>query len=138
MIKIMKHFVIMAFTLLVFTGCNTDQAKVTQEDVFSYKNSYVGDNGAVGSITKALPSPAGEHVSSLELQTKVLPYGLILNYEHTDSAEMVEINYEETGLFNATYLFCLIQNVEWVQFNFAEKQIRVNREELQKWYGKDL
>ncbi|KAA0547069.1 DUF4825 domain-containing protein [Bacillus sp. BGMRC 2118] len=133
-----KYFAVILFVVILLSGCNTNEVKNDQEDLFSYKDSYVGDNAAVGHITKALPSPGGESVSSLELKTKEEPYGVIVKYKDVALTGTIEKNYKETALYNATFLFTLVHNAEWVQFNFVEESVKVNRDELQEWYGKNL
>ncbi|MGJ7911485.1 DUF4825 domain-containing protein [Neobacillus sp. LXY-1] len=133
-----KFFFLFMLLLLIFNGCSSSTESNLNKDLFKYKNSYVGDNGAVGNITRQLPSPEGEGINGLELKTEEKPYGIIVNYKNIQTNETTEKNYEKTALYNATFIFALVKNVDWVQFNFVEKEYKVTREELQKWYGKDL
>ena len=32
----------------------------------------------------------------------------------------------------------MVQNAEWVTFNFDNREYKVTKEELQDWYGKEL
>src|SRR5690606_11490917 len=66
------------------------------------------------------------------------PYGIIVNYTRDESTSGYVMNYEETALFNATYVFALVKNVDWVTFRFVEKEYTVTRAQLETWYGKDL
>ncbi|WP_299742659.1 DUF4825 domain-containing protein [uncultured Rossellomorea sp.] len=66
-------------SLLFLSGCHSSPVQ-EEKGLFQYKASYVGDNGAVGQITRRLPNPDGEHISGLEVQTKKEPYGITLNY----------------------------------------------------------
>ncbi|MBM7650246.1 hypothetical protein JOC78_003231 [Bacillus ectoiniformans] len=128
---------IFSFAFLILTGCNSTAVNKS-DDLFQYKDSYVGDSGAVGNITRRLPNPAGEHLNGLELKTKEEPYGVILNYIEADKIEDIELNYSELALYNATFIFALVKNADWVQFNFVEDQMLITREKLQDWYGKDI
>lgn len=39
---------------------------------------------------------------------------------------------------NATYLFALVQNVDWITFASDNFEATITKENLQGWYGKDL
>lgn len=38
-------------------------------------------------------------------------------------------------LYNATYLFTLIQNVDWVTFKFNHQEYKIDKQQLIEWYG---
>ncbi|WP_332844035.1 DUF4825 domain-containing protein [Solibacillus palustris] len=42
-----------------------------------------------------------EHLKGFELETKEKPYGIILNYDWSESVQ----HYKKTVVFNATFLF---------------------------------
>ena len=113
----------------VASGCNT---KTSEEDLFQYKNAYVCDNSAVINIVNN--SMQSDNFRGLELKTKETPYGIILNYDGSES----EKNDKKTVIYNATYLFALIQNAEWITFNFDNQEYKITREALIKWYGEDF
>lgn len=127
------NFILMSIgLLLVLSGC---QSSKPNEDLFHYKGSYVGDNSAVGNILQQLRS--GEEVERFELITKSEPYGVVITY--SDYAEMSEKSVKQTVLYNATFLFALIQNVDWITFNFGDDyQYKVEKQAVQKWYGMEL
>lgn len=134
-----SFLLLFSFVLLFLGGCNSAKPAPAQDDLFRYKDSYVGDNGAVGNITNGLPSPYGEKPNGLELKTFEEPYGIILNYMTAEATGSGVKNYEETALFNATFILALVKNADWVHFNFVEEEMIVTREDLENWYGgKDL
>ena len=110
-------------------GCNANNKN---GNIFQFKDSFVGDNSAVGNIANQLRS--GENLEGFELKTKEKPYGIILNYDWLES----EQNYKETAIFNATFLFSLVQNVDWITFNFDNREYKITKGNLQEWYGKEL
>ncbi|MBM7602484.1 hypothetical protein JOC75_000454 [Metabacillus crassostreae] len=114
------------FVLFLLNGCNTNNV-----DIFQYKNSYVGDNSAVSDILNFLPSK--NQLEGFELETKEKPYGIIIHY-HLE----IEEGYEQTVLYNSTYLFSLIQNAELIKFDFEGMEYEMTKEKLEKWYGRDL
>lgn len=126
MIKLM----LFSLTIVIFLyGCNSNNKN---EDIFQFKDSFVGDNSAVGNIANQLRS--GENLKGFELKTKEKPYGIILNYDWLAS----EQDYKETAIYNATFLFALVQNAEWITFNFDNQEYQITKENLQAWYGKEL
>ncbi|WP_409250593.1 DUF4825 domain-containing protein [Bacillus sp. SCS-153A] len=131
MTKIMA--VLLASLLLISCESGT-----VNEDLYQYKGSFVGDNGAVGNITRQLPIPDGEQMNGLELQTTEEPYGIILNYKEAELSEDMDTDYHELAIYNASIILSLVKNADWVQFNFLEKELTVTRESLEKWYGIDL
>ncbi len=129
------YFIFTLFLLLVLTGCNN--AADSGEDVFQYKDSLVGDNSAVGAIITQLPFK--EYYQEFALETKEEPYGIILKYDiDAESPELNDENMKELALCNSTYLLALVKNAEWVQYDFGKQNLKVNKTELQKWYGKEL
>ena len=115
----------------MLTGCS---ASSTEEfDVFQYRGSYAGDNSAV--VNTVLHLQGADQFRGMELKTKEEPYGIIVNYDWSDST----LDAKETTIHNASYLFALIQNVDWVTFRFEgvidTDQYTVTREQLQALYG---
>ena len=127
--RVLKLLSCSLLVILVASGCNT---KTTEEDVFQYKNAYVGDSSTVINIVNH--SMQSEKFRGLELKTKEAPYGIILNYDGSES----EKNDKKTVIYNATYLFALIQNAEWITFNFDHQEYKITREALIEWYGEDF
>ncbi len=127
--KIMKYMFFPMAVMLFLNGCNSNSAN---EDLFQFKDSFVGDNSAVVNIANQLHS--GEHLDGVELKTKEKPYGIILNYDMDKSQQ----EYKDTAIYNATYLFALVQNAEWVTFHFGNQEFKVTKENLKSWYGTDL
>ena len=127
--QMLKFLSLSLLVILIVSGCNTNNEK---EDIFKFKDSFVGDNIAVGNIVNQLQG--AEHFKWFELETKEKPYGIILNYDWSES----EQNYKKTAVFNATFLFTLVQNAEWVTFNFDHQEYKITKENLQNWYGEDF
>ncbi|MFZ0445840.1 MAG: DUF4825 domain-containing protein, partial [Bacillus sp. (in: firmicutes)] len=96
--------------LLLLSGCNSNDRNINN-DIFQFKESFVGDNSAVGNIVNQLPG--AEQLNGFKLKTNEAPYGIILNYDWTES----EQEYKETVTYNVIFLFTLVQNVDWITFN---------------------
>ena len=41
-------------------------------------------------------------------------------------------------IYNVTFLFTLVQNVDWITFNSDIGEYTISKEILQEWYGKEL
>lgn len=121
--------------MFFLSGCHSNSNN-TNVDLFQYKGSYVGDNSAV--VNSVIHLEGAKHFSGLELKTKEEPYGIIVNYDWMES----ELNDKETAITNASYLFTLIQNVDWITFHFemvdGMEEYKISREKLQAWYGIEL
>ncbi|MBO8170648.1 MAG: DUF4825 domain-containing protein [Bacillaceae bacterium] len=129
------NFTLFSLLIILFlNGCQLNN-ETTNEDIFQYKGSYVGDNSAVGNLAYQLPN--GEFLDSFELKTTEEPYGIILNYKSIEAEDLLK-TYKETAVYNATFIFALVQNADWITFNFGEKAYKITRENLQNWYGKEL
>lgn len=107
----------------------------TNKDIFQYKNSYIGDNSAVGNILNRLPS--NDQLTQFSLETKEEPYGMIVQYKDTDPP-MTEEVIRETIIYNSTFIFALVSNAERIKIAFDNRMYLITREELQEWYGKEL
>lgn len=133
-----RLFFFSVLILLLLGGCNS-KPPPAKDDLFRFKDSYVGDNGAVGNIINGLRSPDGEKSNEFELKTTEEPYGIIVDYKTDETVASAEKNYKETALYNATFILALIKNADWVQFNFVEDEVTVTRADLESWYSeKDL
>lgn len=127
--RITKYWAFTFLVLLLLTGCHSNN---TMENIFQYKDSYVGDNSAVGNIAQQLHN--SEYLDGFELKTTKEPYGIILNYHLNHSEEV----YKETVIRNSTYLFALVQNVDWITFRFNKLEYKITKDKLQSWYGKEI
>lgn len=123
--------------LLFLNGCGSigDENVNSSEDIFQYKESMIGDNSAVASIIRQLKH--NEEFQEVSLDTKEKPYGMTLKYGNIDVAE-IEKEYKETAINNATCLFALINNAEWVTFDFEDNKYKITKSKLQDFYSKDL
>ena len=130
--KYLKRFAVaILLASSVISGCDTKNT-APQPDLFQYKNAYVGNSSAVGNILNGLPVTG--YSKDFELVTQQPPYGIILNYDGSESQQQRE----QITIYTATYLFALIQNVDWIRYDFADQQYTISNEQMQNWYGEDL
>jgi hypothetical protein len=131
-------------------GCVSSHDKRKEsEELYSYKNAYVGDNSAVGNILARLPGD--EFFQNMALHTSNRPYRIEVNYgidEGSDAkSEQAYLDYwgpeSYKNLFigNATVLFALLQNADAVTFQLDQplnRSVTINKEELDTIYGHDV
>ena len=129
--EMIKFLFFSLLVLLLLSGCNSNDRNINN-DIFQFKDSFVGDNSAVGNIVNQLPG--AEKLNGFELKTNEEPYGIILNYDWTES----EQEYKDTVVYNVTFLFTLVQNVDWITFNSNIGEYTITKEILHEWYGKEL
>ncbi|CAH8705030.1 DUF4825 domain-containing protein [Paenibacillus thiaminolyticus] len=135
--KVSRPFIFLFVLLLTLAGCdsNSRSAGAGDKDIFQYKNSYVGDNSAIGSILGMLPQ--SDRLKQFSLNTAEKPYRITVQYNEAASP-MSESEIRETVIFNATFLFALVQNVDQVHLELEGQSYLITREQLQSWYGKEL
>ncbi|PID15291.1 DUF4825 domain-containing protein [Sporosarcina sp. P34] len=129
-----KYFLSSFILLLFLTGCSSTTNQ-SSEDLFQYKGSFIGDNSAVIHIIEQLRD--AEKFEKVSLETKTAPYGMTIKYENMD-ATIGESEYKKTAIYNASYLFALINNAEWASFEFEGDTYTIHKTKLQDWYGKEL
>lgn len=138
--KILKLLPFLLLLVLIVSGCNSkirDEEPLDiklgyTDDLFKYKDAYVGDTSAVGNIVSRLKN--ADQFKGFELKTDKKPYGIVLNY----SLEKSEQDYKGIVLYNATFLFTLIQNADWITFNFESEEYTITKEKIKNWYGEDF
>ncbi|MGF9967088.1 DUF4825 domain-containing protein [Bacillus rhizoplanae] len=131
--RITIYFISLLSLMILLSGCSLNaDSKI---DLFQYKNSYVGDNSAVGNIVKQLAH--NKELNQISLETKKEPYGIILEYKDID-VKKVDKEMKETVISNSTFLFALIKNVDWITFKFPDQEFSVTKEKLQDWYNNKL
>lgn len=122
-------------------------APIDVQKLFKYKDSYVGDNSAVGNIVALLPG--NTYYEGMALYTKQRPYGIEVTYS-ANSQEQIEAfadywtreQTEKIMLTNATVFCTLIPNVDEVIITIKrENDIEtrtITRSELDSFYGKSV
>ncbi|WP_341281205.1 DUF4825 domain-containing protein [Paenibacillus sp. FSL H8-0537] len=127
-----KFLIIMMVMMLTLVACNsTNKVSDSDEDLFKFKNTLIGSNSAVGQIVHQLP--ANDKLDKMMLETEQEPYGLSLNYKN-DNNPLSPDDWEQTIVYNASFIFALIPNVDRITFTVEEKTYVIHREFLQKWY----
>jgi hypothetical protein len=126
--KLIPYFILLSIVLVSLTGCSSNNNP--SKDIFQYKGSYIGNNSAVGNIINELPG--SKEFKKFSLQTKEKPYGMVIQYGNVTG------NIKEIYINNATYIFALVKNADWITIEFPNEKDTLTRQQIQQWYGKDL
>lgn len=133
--RIVTKSIFFSFIILLFlNGCSSSNY-VSDQGIFQYKDSYIGDNSAVGNILNRLP--CNGQMEQFSLETNEKPYGMAVQYKDSEPP-MTEEEIKETIIYNSTFMFALVTNVERIKIAFDNRMYLITREELQAWYGKEL
>jgi len=118
------------------------------DKLLKYKDSYIGDNSAVGGILFELPGNI--YVNNYYLETGVLPFAVEVDYGIKNNSGLEEVdldkywtdeNTKKIFLNNAAAFFILVQNADEVRFNLFTSEKRaflISRDEMEDFLGKDL
>lgn len=145
--KIMMFIAFLSIFLLI--GCQQKAEENQIEQLIKYKDSYIGDNSAVGNIAARMAG--SKYGNEITLQTKSKPYSITIQYKLPKNASKeekkeferywTEENMEKAFLFNATTLFMLVKNVDEVILNLDAKKPRsltITRQDIEAFYGTDV
>lgn len=100
------------------------------DNIIKYKNKYVGNNSNDGNLIASLP--LSEYGYVFEIDSKNL--GLTINYNITDWYINENYYLEKSIIYNSVSIFTLIDNVEYIKYNFSGKTYLVTRESIIKNY----
>ncbi|MDP4105705.1 MAG: hypothetical protein Q8935_12225 [Bacillota bacterium] len=48
------------------------------------------------------------------------------------------VDIKEIYINNATYIFALVKNTDWITIDFPNEKDTLTRHQIQQWYGKDI
>lgn len=100
------------------------------EHLMQYKNKYIGNNSNTGHLIGALPLSEYGYVFKIDSKN----CGVIINYHFTDW-ENNEHSYTEKSLvYNTISMFALIDNLEYITFNFSGSSFSITRNTIEKNY----
>lgn len=142
--------VTIAIVILFLANPKHDPAAINNDSgykmvtLMANKTQYVGDNSKVVALIDAMPLPAGVVRDSVELQTSIKPYAIVIHYTVND-----EKNLGSSFFFrNAVMLLGLVENVDVIygEFFYAAKnsfshttaKYPFTREMADQWAGGDV
>ncbi len=148
------NFIMFAIALIVaivvaiglFTNpitAKSDENSLTLQ-FLNNKTQYVGDNSKVGGIISLLTLPKNIDYDSFELFTDNEPFAITVNLKVDTKTGKIYSDEANQKQFhdNATIMFPLIGNVEYIYFNLDDGvdqySIQYTRKEINNEYGKDV
>lgn len=117
------------FTKNTIPTSEFNRVKSGIDKIINYRDQYVGNNSNDGNLISHLP--LSEYGYTFEIDSK--NFGLTINYK-TDWNINEELYMKKSLLYNSVSIFGLIQNVQYVKFNFGETNYTVDRQKLEETY----
>lgn len=107
---------------------NRDKSGI--DNLIKYKNKYIGNNSNNGNLINNLP--LSEYGYVFEIDSKNL--GLVIDY-HTTYWYNNDNNYIQRALiYNSISIFMLIDNIQYVTYNFSGSSYTIKRIDVEKIY----
>jgi len=100
------------------------------DNIIRYQNKYVGNNSNVGNLLNALP--LSEYGLVFEIDFENL--GLTVDYHITDWYINDNLYVERALIYNSVSIFSLIDNVQYIQYQFTGKSYRIERKSVEELY----
>lgn len=100
------------------------------DNIIKYKNKYVGNNSNDGNLIGSLPLSDYGYVFAIDSKD----LGLTINYHVTDWYINENYYLEKSLIYNTISLFTLIDNLNYIEFNFSGRTYNVTREIVQSCY----
>ena len=107
---------------------NRDKSGI--DNIIKYKNKYVGNNSNDGNLLRSLP--LSEYGLVFEIDSEKL--GLIVDYHITDWYINDNVYVERALVYNSVSIFSLIDNIEYINYNFTGKSYKIERTKIQELY----
>ena len=116
------------FDTMPITPFNRNKSGI--DNILKYQNKYVGDNSNTGNLISNLP--LSEYGYVFEIDSNNL--GLTIDYHITDWYINDEMYVERALVYNSVSLFSLIDNLQYVTYNFTGNSYTIKREKVQELY----
>lgn len=100
------------------------------DHILQYKNQYLGNNSNTGGLLGNLPLSEYGYVFEIDSED----CGLTVNYHVTDWYGNEALYVEKSLVYNSVSIFALIENVQYINYNFSGSTYSITREELEKNY----
>ena len=107
---------------------NKDKSGI--DNIIKYKNKYVGNNSNDSNLINSLPLSQYGYVFEIDS----INLGLIIDYHITDWYINENYYLEKSLVYNSVSIFYLIDNVEYIKFNFSGKTYEVDRKTIETIY----
>ena len=116
------------FDTMPITPFNRNKSGI--DNILKYQNKYVGNNSNTGNLISNLP--LSEYGYVFEIDSNNL--GLTIDYHITDWYINDEMYVERALVYNSVALFSLIDNLQYITFNFTGNSYTIKREKVLELY----
>ena len=116
------------FDTMPITPFNRNKSGI--DNILKYQNKYVGNNSNTGNLISNLP--LSEYGYVFEIDSNNL--GLTIDYHITDWYINDEMYVERALVYNSVALFSLIDNLQYVTYNFTGNSYTIKREKVHEIY----
>lgn len=103
---------------------NRDKSGI--DNIIKYKNQYIGNNSNIGNLINNLPLSEYGYVFEIDSNGN----GITINYHMTDWYIVDNLYFQKCLLYNSVSIFSLIDNVDYIQYNFTGNSYIVKRNDL--------
>lgn len=100
------------------------------DNIIKYKSKYVGDNSNDSNLINNLP--LSEYGYTFEIDSENL--GLTINYHITDWYIKDNLYLQKSLIYNSVSIISLIDNVEYIEYNFTGNSYKVSRDIIESEY----
>lgn len=100
------------------------------DSIIKYQNKYLGNNSNTINLVGSLP--LSEYGNVIELDSTNL--GIIIDYHVTDWYINNDNYVEKSLIYNTFSIFSLIENVEYITYNFTGNSYTITREKFEELY----
>lgn len=107
---------------------NKDKSDIVH--IIQYQSRYVGDSSSTGLLIGALP--LSEYGFVFEIDSEGC--GVTIDYHFTDWYSNESLYTEKALIYNSVSAFALIENLEYIRFNFSGSSYFINREAIEQNY----
>lgn len=116
------------FDTLEITFFNRNKSGI--DNIIKYKNKYIENNSNVGNLLYNLP--LSEYGLVFEIDEK--NFGIIIDYSITDWYVNNNLYIEKSLIYNSISIFLLIDDAQYIKYNFSGSSYRVTRNNIGKDY----
>lgn len=100
------------------------------DNIIKYQNKYIGNNSNAGNLIANLPLSEYGYVFKIDSEN----FGLIINYNTTDWYNNEDLYVQKSLIYNTVSIFSLIENVEYIKYNFSGTSYEVTRKKVEENY----
>lgn len=100
------------------------------KNIIKYQNKYIGNSSNIHHLIGQLPLSEYGYVIEIDSQN----LGLIISYNATDWYDNEDLYVQKSLIYNSVSIFTLIENVEYIQYNFSGHSYKTTRQIIENNY----